>query len=378
MGKPMWVLIVAAAFHLSALGAPPAHAQHAAGAKAPIVIGQTTSLAGPAAAFAKPVSDALRATVDAANRGGGIGGRPIRLVVMDDGFDPARAVDNAKRLLDDGAIALVGPNGAPATQLLTPLARDRRVPIVGATQGAPALREFEPTRFYLRASYRDEVMRIVAHVKALGLRRISVAYFDNPFGQEGARMVQQAAQAAEMEFVGQVPISTDVEKTRAAAGKLAEGQPQVVLLYSLVQPAAEFVRAYRLVGVTQFYSISVVSADALYAAIGDASQGVVVAQLFPAPNQTANRVVANCNATLSSAGITPMTYAHLEGCIIGGVTIEALRRAGGDATSAKLIDTLSNGSFDLGGYAVSFGPKSRNGSNFVELTMVARGGRTVR
>lgn len=378
MAKSMFWLVLTVALNTSAPGVNPVYAQHSAGDKTPIIIGQTTSLAGPAALFAKPVSDALRATIDAFNRSGGIGGRHIRLMVMDDGFDPARAVDNAKHLLDGGAIALVGPNGAPATQALTPLARDRLVAIIGPTQGAPALRQFERTRFYLRASYQDEVTRIVAHVKTLGLSRISVAYFDNPFGQEGARMVQQAAQAAGMEFLGQAAISTEVAKTKAAAKLLAASRPQVVILYSLAQPAAEFVRAYRQVGSTQFYSISVVGAEALYSAIGDASQGVVIAQLFPAPSQTANRVVATCNTILSAAGISPVGYTHIEGCIIASVTIEALRRTGSAPTSAKLVETLSSGKFDLGGYSVSFGPGSRNGSTFVDLSMVSRSGKVVR
>ncbi|HSW05365.1 ABC transporter substrate-binding protein [Aquabacterium sp.] len=346
--------------------------------KPPIVIGQTTSLTGVAAGFAKPVADGLRATVEAANRSGGIGGRPVKLVVLDDGFDPQRAVENASRLIDEGAVALVGPNGAPSTQALTPLARERRVALIGSTQGAPALREFEPTRFYVRASFRDEVNRIVTHLRTLGMQRVAVAYFDNPFGQQGAQMVKEAVQAAGLDFVGPVAISADAAKTQAAAAALSKQAPQVVVLYSLVQPAAEFVRAYRSLGTAQFYTISVASADALHSAIGEASRGIVIAQLFPAPTQTALRLVSSCTAALSAVGIAPISYAHIEGCVIGGVTLEGLRRAKGEVNREALIDALSGATIDLGGFRTVYGPNARNGSTFVELTMANGGGKTAR
>jgi branched-chain amino acid transport system substrate-binding protein len=347
-------------------------------AKTPIVIGQTTSLTGVAAGFAKPVADGLRATVEAANRSGGIGGRQVKLIVLDDGFDPQRAVENASRLIGEGAVALVAPNGAPATQALTPLARERHVALIGSTQGAPALRAFEPARFYVRASYRDEVKRIITHLHTLGLQRVAVAYFDNPFGQQGAQMVKEAAQAAGLDFVGQAAINADAARTQAAASTLSKQAPQAVVLYSLAQPAAEFVQAYRSHGTAQFYSISVASADALYTAIGEASRGVVIAQLFPAPSQTALRVVSSCTAALSAAGISQISYAHIEGCAIGAVTLEGLRRIKGQASGGALIEALSNASIDLGGYRVAFSPNARDGSTFVELTMASGGGKTAR
>lgn len=78
-----------------------------AGAQNAYVIGVTAAMTGPAAATYAPVVDAMKAYLDHVNGRGGINGRPVRLVVLDDSAEPSKAAANAKRLLAEEKVVLL-------------------------------------------------------------------------------------------------------------------------------------------------------------------------------------------------------------------------------------------------------------------------------
>jgi len=82
----------------------------------PVVLGQSVALSGPQAALAKSYRDGARMYFDRVNAAGGINGRRIELLTLDDGGQPENAFANTRRLLDDGALVLFGYVGsAPVT-----------------------------------------------------------------------------------------------------------------------------------------------------------------------------------------------------------------------------------------------------------------------
>jgi branched-chain amino acid transport system substrate-binding protein len=58
------------------------------------------------------------------------------------------------------------------------------------------------------------------------------------------------------------------------------------------------------------------------------------------------------------------------------VLAEGIRRAGTNLSRESLLKALdAMSSYDVGGYTVSFSPTNHNGSKFVELTAISKGGR---
>ena len=84
-----------------ALGAPAALAQDA------YVIGVSAAMTGPGAGIYAPVVDAMRAYLEHVNARGGVNGKPVRLIVQDDGAEPSRAAANAKKLLAQDKVVLL-------------------------------------------------------------------------------------------------------------------------------------------------------------------------------------------------------------------------------------------------------------------------------
>jgi branched-chain amino acid transport system substrate-binding protein len=70
-------------------------------------IGVSAAMTGPGAGIYAPVVEAMRVYIDHVNARGGVNGRPIKLIVLDDGAEPSRAAANAKKLTQDNVLMLV-------------------------------------------------------------------------------------------------------------------------------------------------------------------------------------------------------------------------------------------------------------------------------
>src|SRR2546428_14137708 len=85
---------------LAVLLAQPAAAESGV-TKDRIVLGQSVALTGPASQLGNQMRNGVRAYLDYVNEQGGVHGRKIELITLDDGSEPARTVPNTKKLIDE-------------------------------------------------------------------------------------------------------------------------------------------------------------------------------------------------------------------------------------------------------------------------------------
>src|SRR5688500_9946631 len=71
------------------------------------VIGVSGAMTGPAAGTYAPTVEAMKAYLDHVNGRGGVNGKQVRLVILDDSAEPSRAAANAKRLLAEEKVVLL-------------------------------------------------------------------------------------------------------------------------------------------------------------------------------------------------------------------------------------------------------------------------------
>jgi ABC-type branched-subunit amino acid transport system substrate-binding protein len=94
-------------FALATLAGALAGASSLAAAQDAYVIGVSAAMTGPAAATYAPVVESMKAYLEHVNAKGGIRGKPVKLVVLDDSAQPSRAAANAKRLLTEDKVVLL-------------------------------------------------------------------------------------------------------------------------------------------------------------------------------------------------------------------------------------------------------------------------------
>jgi branched-chain amino acid transport system substrate-binding protein len=120
---------------------------------------------------------AVRAWAAKVNAGGGLGGRPVRVVFGDDGGDPGKALSLARKMVEeDKIVAFSGLYGPTTIQAVIPYATDRGVPIIGGPSAAPE-EDSSPIVYNPQAADRAAGQAIVTTVAAqTPLTKISIFY----------------------------------------------------------------------------------------------------------------------------------------------------------------------------------------------------------
>lgn len=351
-----------------------------------ITLGMSAPLSGPNGAYGVEMREVINAYFAQVNKNGGVNGRKLVLEALDDGYETDRTVANTRTLINDKqAFALLGYYGSsPTTQAMNDVFGPAKVPLVGTISGADSLRRppgANPNNRYMfnvRASYANETDVIVSQLVSLGLKNIAVFYQNDGYGRSGLDGVTAALKKFDLapSAVGTVERnSLDVD---LAVQNISKVTPQAVVMITLYKPTAAFVRHMKKNGQNpMFMTVSPVGAEQLVAELGDEARGIGISQVMPYPWNDTTPAVRDYQRLLGRNG--KYSYYGVEGYITAKVMVEALRRAGRDLTREKLVTTLETmNNLDLGGYRVTYGPDSRNGSRFVELTVIGSGGKILR
>lgn len=344
-----------------------------------ILIGQTGVFSGPVAEPALQYRAGAQLYFDEVNAKGGVAGRKIKLVSYDDKFEPKLAAENTKKLLEeDKVFALFGYIGTGATVASLPLITAHRVPVVGALSGSDGLRDPKLNLiFHTRASYGAETDKMVEQLRTTGVKSIAVVYQDDPFGKAGLKSAQGAFERQGIKPIIESPIDMGkLDSLGPTAAQIAQTAPGAIILVTAGKASTAFIREYLKTGARpQFFGVSVLSAKALLADLGDDAHGIVIAQVVPSPIRTSHRISKEFTAAAKKAGSTDTTYNSMEGYITAKVFVEALRRAGKDLTREKLIAALESlNNYDLGGFVIDYSGGKRIGSTFVDLSIISKSG----
>jgi branched-chain amino acid transport system substrate-binding protein len=104
-----------------------------------IKIGQTVPFSGPASSFAI-VARTEAAYVQMINSKGGVNGRKIELIQLDDAYSPPRAVEQTRKLVEgDDVLAVAGTVGTPSNLAVAKYLNGAKVPQILAMSGSAAL-----------------------------------------------------------------------------------------------------------------------------------------------------------------------------------------------------------------------------------------------
>ena len=346
-----------------------------------IVLGQSAALSGPAAQLGLQLNRGARIFFERLNAEGGINGRSIELKAMDDGYEPERCAVNTRALINDDVFALFGYVGTPTSLAALPLVNAAGMPFFGPFTGAEALREpYSRNVFHVRASYYDETALIVRQLTLLGQKKIAVFRQNDSYGQAGLDGVVRALKTEQLEPAAVGTVERNTVNVAAAVQAIVAARPDAVVQISAYRSCAAFVREARKAGYGgTFYNVSFVGTQALADNLGKDGLGVVVSQVMPFPFSTTTAISREyLDAVKNAGGDATPNYSSMEGYLCAKVFAEGLRRGGASSREA-LVNALEGlQRYDAGGYTVSFGPRNRRGSGFVELSMLTGDGKVRR
>jgi ABC-type branched-subunit amino acid transport system substrate-binding protein len=348
-----------------------------------IVIGQSVPLSGTNADIGRDMRDGALAIFNKVNASNQLGGRKIQLVTLDNANNRQRAAENTQQLLGQhNALALFGYNSATNSVDALPLVAQNNVLFFAPFSGSLSLRN-HPNVYTIRASYKDETLKIIESKRAVGANKPVVIYYDDEVGRSNFEAVASAFTEAGMEKPRGVAVKRGGAAVDAAVvSAIVKDSPHYVLATTQFNVVGDFLKLSNEMGSPiPVAALSFVNPDELVESVGNLARGTVVSQVMPSPrssNQISVPLMKECADALNTLNGARLNYTSLESCIGAKVLVEALKKAGPQPTRASLLQAMGNlGRIDLKGFSVNFGPNQRHGSSWVELTILSRGNRFV-
>lgn len=353
-----------------------------------IRLGMSTALSGPTAELGEEMQRGVLAGLERANRLGGVQGRTLRLISLDDGYEPTRTAPNMRRLIEqEQVLAVIGNVGTPTAIAAIPLAREHRTLLFAPFSGAGVLRRDPPERYVInvRASYAEEITAMVdALIQIGGLRPEEIAFFTqrDGYGDAGyvggfAALKRHGLKDERAVLHVRYPRNTLAVENALADILLAEPLPRAVIMVGAYAPCAKFIRLSREVGLQAlFLNVSFVGSSALGRELGPHPGEVLITQVVPEPLDTRQPLVRDYRADL--AQLDPQaspSFISLEGYIAARILLLALEGLDGPPDRERLIDALEAlETFDLGlGTPLRLAPDQHQASHRVWPTRLQGG-----
>lgn len=345
-----------------------------------ILFGQSAALSGPAAELGKGMRLGISAAFEEINQSGGIHGRQLVLLSLDDVYEPRVAIDNTRRLLDEEEVfALIGAVGTPTSRAAVPLTLAANVPYIAPMTGAEFLRDASLSNVInLRASYEQETEAMVSRlISDLDIKRIAVMHQDDSFGHAGYVGVVKALEKRNIELsaIGVYPRNTSSIKTGLLS--LRRGKPEAVILIGAYEPVATLIKWARHIGFAPvFVNISFVGSNALVKELGTSGTGVFVTQVVPFPGSGTSAIsTAYARALKVIAPEASLGFVSFEGYLAGRLAIQALDAVGPDLSREKFLQWLHRPEpIYIDDFNLQFDRHDNQGSDAVFFTVIDQQG----
>ena len=354
-----------------------------------IRLGMSADFNGPARELGIDLYRGAALYLDEVNRTGGVHGRMVEVVAMDDGYAPDPAIANTVKLVErHNVFALFNYVGTPTTTRILPLLKryERRgIPLLFPLTGATPLRRppYDRYVYNLRASYADEASALVNAFLDAGRTRIALLYQVDSFGRSVWAGVRAALAEHGLFIAGEATYrrGAQYDTDMAAQAKIiAKTKPDAVIIAGTSMACAAFVRDARDAGIdAPMASLSFASAQEVLELLGAEENprytenfiGSLVVPItthaaLPALHEFDRLMRAHVPTLpegLAKSGVPPfaLTPAAFEGFLNAKFLVEVLRRLGPDLARDRLDYVMrKTGDFDLGiGVPLRF-PKGGN------------------
>jgi branched-chain amino acid transport system substrate-binding protein len=348
---------------------------------APIFLGQSAVMTGPTQSLGLEARKGIGIALTEVNQKGGIRGRMVLLKSLDDQGDAAIALANAKELVkDNGVVGLIGSVGTASSEAVAQVSEAEHVALVGPLSGSDTLRgASHPYTFHIRASHGQEVARLLAQIESMGMTSVSVVYQNDSFGINSLEKLEIIAKNLKLSVTSKAVIARAPQVNKDAVILMAKSSAPVIVVLATYDIAADFIKQLRTTGnSSMLMTMSVAGAKALNDQLLDEARGMGMSQVMPYPWSASTPMVWQYQRAMINSGNSEKdyNYSSLEGYVAARVALEALRKSGNDFSRVSFRTALETlGALDLGGYVVRLNAQNREGSNYIDMTVISASGR---
>lgn len=194
--------------------------------------GLLAPLSDPAAPFGRDLAPIAESLVEIMNTYGGYLDTNIELVVRDEGATPEAAAEAARRLIEDGVDAVVGPFSNLDALSAVPTLTDAGVAVCSPSASSPALDYLNDNGLFIRTATKESevITRMVDMAVQSGNEEVSITYPDDPYGRNLVRELKATLTSRGLTAITEVPYPIGLDDYRSVAFRLTSDDAPVELL----------------------------------------------------------------------------------------------------------------------------------------------------
>ncbi|MFN7307552.1 MAG: ABC transporter substrate-binding protein [Acetobacteraceae bacterium] len=341
-----------------------------------VKVGVLGSLTGVQAVFGQGNLSGAQMVFDEVNAAGGIHGRRIEIVSVDDESAPARSIAGFRRLVDDERVfAVFGPSASAIGQAMEPTLRAAStVPVLISIFSSPAATEPYKNNVFRTGPLNDRLQGMALAdfvLDRMAGQKVALAQQTDEYGRRGGQALTEQMRARGRPLVStEVFNLTDTDFT-AQMLRMRQAEPDVIVIYGFPAPAAIITRQARQLGLNAKIIGSNATSNRTYpATVGPAAVGVMnVITLADLPERGDDPRMAEYvrKFTTRFPDLARQNRPDLGDCLgYNGAMVfaEALRKAGRDLSREGFIRAMESiQNFETGiGLPTTFGPNRREGN----------------
>ncbi len=340
----------------------------------PIKIGMITSLSGPYTPLGTNDKLGAEQEVSQINAAGGIGGRKIDLIVLDDTTNPTQAVTDFQTLVSDGVVAIVGPVFSSSAVATEPYASKAKIPTIDT---AAADNLVSPVNYYVYMTpptTKIVAQQLLAYMKYKHLTKMAVARDTTAFPTAGWDNMQAMAPSYGVHFVYDGQFSLTATDFTTILTQVKASGAQALMVWGSGPAEVVLTKQFRAMGLTIPLLFSHAEASYLYTkTVGSAGDGVIIASSIGGiapylPSSYPGRSVITSFVSTFQADnhYFPPEFAFDAGGAVAMIA-QAIREDG--ATSAGIAKALSTMTITTGDGTYHFSPADHSGLQAGEVAI---------
>ena len=244
----------------------------------PIRLGAVLSVTGPASFLGEPERNTIQMELDKINAAGGVLGRPVEVIILDDETDVNKAVLAVDRLIKkENVAAILGPTTSGNSLAVMGKAAAAKVPLISCSAAEKITKPVNPYIYKVAPSDRLAVARILAHAKAKGYKKLAILTVSDGFGQAGREVLKELIPAGGFEMTADEVFGPKDTDMTAQLTKIQGTSPDAVICWG-TNPGPAVVAKNRVqLGITTpLYMSHGVASKKFIELAGDAAEGLLL------------------------------------------------------------------------------------------------------
>jgi branched-chain amino acid transport system substrate-binding protein len=364
-----------------AVAASGAQAQSQGVSKNEIVLGSIQDLSGPLAGFGKQIRLGMMLRVDEINEQGGVGGRKLKLIVEDSGYDPKKAVLAAQKLVNqDKIFMMVGHIGTAQNMAAMPIQFEKNVinffPVTAARE---MFEPFHKLKYSFAGPYYNQMVEWAPKVvKDKAAKKVCTLYQDDEFGLEVKRGAEEGLKTINMKFAEETTYKRGATDFSSQVQKMQASGCDMIVLGTIIRETIGAIGTARKLGYNPvFLGSSAAYTDLIHKLGGPAMNGLYATHTVQNPYLDAASQPVRFWATkyMTKFNEEPTVFS-----VYGYNIIDTFAKVAGKAGAnlgtdsfIKVMDTLTLDTDMFGSPKMTFSPTKRLGSEVSRLSQITDG-----